>query len=113
LDTVNPQSAIGNPQSAIRDPQSEVRNPRSEIRNPESSLTDNERWQLEINAKSMIAAMVGWTVCSLFASVAFNWTFYYVLALAVAGREIVVSRRIAAAAAPTTAPAPRLVRASA
>ena len=26
--------------------------------------------------------MVGWTVCSLFASVAFNWTFYYVLALA-------------------------------
>ena len=53
----------------------------------------------------MTAAIVGWTICALFASVAFNWTFYYVLALAVAGREIVASRRQAAAeAAPTTAP---------
>ena len=61
----------------------------------------------------MIAAMVGWTICSLFASVAFNWTFYYVFALAVAGREIIASRRIAAEPAPTTVPAPRLVRATA
>lgn len=79
----------------------------------ESSLTDEERRLLEFNAKGMIAAMVGWTVCALFASVAFNWTFYYVLALAVAGREIVVSRRIAADAAPATVRAPRMVRASA
>jgi hypothetical protein len=41
----------------------------------------------------MIAGLVGWFVCAFFASVAFNWTFYYVLALAVAGREIVLSRR--------------------
>ena len=55
-------------------------------------LTQVERI-LEINAKSMIAGLVGWSVCAFFASVAFNWTFYYVLALAVAGREIVASRR--------------------
>ncbi len=82
-------------------------------RHSDSSLTDEERRLLEINAKGMIAAMVGWTVCSLFASVAFNWTFYYVLALAVAGREIVVSRRIAADAVPSAVRAPRMVRASA
>ena len=49
---------------------------------PELPLTDDERRTLDLNAKGMFAAMVGWTVCSLFASVAFNWTFYYVLALA-------------------------------
>ena len=43
--------------------------------------------------------MVGWFVCAFFASVAFNWTFYYVLALCVAGREVALSRRQAAAAA--------------
>jgi len=96
-----------------RQPQSAIRSPRSDIRDSDSSLTDEDRRLLEINAKGMIAAMVGWTVCSFFASVAFNWTFYYVLALAVAGREIVVSRRIAADAAPTTVRAPRMVRASA
>jgi hypothetical protein len=32
-------------------------------------------------------------VCSFFASRAFNWTFYYVFALAVAGREVVAARR--------------------
>ena len=32
----------------------------------------------------MVAALVGWFVCALFASVAFNWTFYYLLALAAA-----------------------------
>jgi O-antigen ligase len=56
------------------------------------AVTDQERAMLEQNARGMLAAMVGWTVCSLFASVAFNWTFYYVLALAVAGRDIARSR---------------------
>jgi hypothetical protein len=43
--------------------------------------------------------MVGWTVCAFFASVAFNWTFYYVLALTAAGRDIARSRRTTAVAA--------------
>ena len=69
-----------------------------------SALTDEERRTLDLNAKGMLAAMVGWTVCSLFASVAFNWTFYYVLALAVAGREMLAARRAAAKAAEAAAP---------
>ena len=56
----------------------------------------------------MIAGLVGWTVCAFFASVAFNWTFYYVLALAVAGREIMASRRTAQARETNTMRAPRL-----
>ena len=36
----------------------------------------------------LIAGLAGWFLCALFASVAYNWTFYYVLALLVAGREL-------------------------
>ena len=48
---------------------------------------------LTVNARAMLAAMIGWTVCATFASVAFNWTFYYVFALAVAGRDIARAHR--------------------
>jgi hypothetical protein len=77
------------------------------------ALTPDDRITLDTNAKGMIAALVGWTVCAFFASVAFNWTFYYVLALAVAGREIVASRRVEAEPATAelkTVPAARLMR---
>ena len=51
----------------------------------------------------MIASLVGWLVCSLFASVASSWTFYYLLALAATPREmlkpLVPSSRAARAAA--------------
>ena len=59
-------------------------------------FSDAERVILDQNAKGMLAALVGWTICSLFASVAFNWTFYYLLTLSVAGREVTLSRRAAA-----------------
>jgi O-antigen ligase len=78
------------------------RKPRSD--QPDLALTTNERRTLELNAHGMLAAIVGWTVCAFFASVAFNWTFYYVLALAVAGREVLASRRTAARAAVDAAP---------
>lgn len=79
---------------------------------PDLTLTADERRTLELNAKGMIAAIVGWSACALFASVAFNWTFYYVLALAVAGREVVAARRAAAKASvvPVVAPATRMIR---
>ncbi len=47
----------------------------------------------------MQAGLVGWLVCAMFASLAYNWTFYYVLALLVAAREL------AAHQAATPAPA--------
>ena len=40
----------------------------------------------------MTAGLVGWFTCALFASVAFNWTFYYLLALVVAARELARAR---------------------
>ena len=42
---------------------------------------------LSAHAAAMTAALAGWFVCALFASVAYNWTFYYLLALAAAPRE--------------------------
>jgi hypothetical protein len=80
---------------------------------PEDSLTDDERRILEINARAMLAGLVGWTICSLFASVAFNWTFYYVLALAVAGREIAAAGRPAMRREPIVGRTPGLARAHA
>jgi O-antigen ligase len=38
------------------------------------------------------AGLVGWFVCAMFASVAYNWTFYYLLALLVAARELARDR---------------------
>ena len=69
---------------------------------------------LDMNAKGMFAGMVGWFVCAFFASVAFNWTFYYVFALAVSGREILRARRVTAEEPETKrAAVARLVRATA
>jgi putative inorganic carbon (HCO3(-)) transporter len=90
-----------------------VSRPKSAVRIPHYNVSDEDRRLLEINAKGMIAAIVGWTVCSMFASVAFNWTFYYVFALAVAGRDILLTRRAAAEQpAPKSVRAPNFVRAT-
>lgn len=56
---------------------------------------------LDIHTAAMAASITGWFVCALFASVAYNWTFYYLLALAAAPRDILrdriaTSRRAAA-----------------
>jgi hypothetical protein len=40
----------------------------------------------------MSAALAGWFCCALFASVAYNWTFYYLLALATAPQGILEDR---------------------
>lgn len=70
--------------------------PRKKRRRPQPApppfVTEEERTILEVSARGTLAALVGWSVCAFFASVAFNWTFYYVLALAVAGREVTTAR---------------------
>jgi O-antigen ligase len=43
---------------------------------------------LDAHSAAMAASLAGWFVCAFFASVAYNWTFYYLLALAAAPREI-------------------------
>jgi len=60
---------------------------------PVTTLTLQDQKIIDINAKGMLAGLVGWMVCAFFASVAFNWTFYYVFALAVAGRDIARAHR--------------------
>jgi O-antigen ligase len=55
-------------------------------------LQDDDRHTLVAHTVAMTAGLVGWFVCALFASVAYNWTFYYLLALIVAGRELTRDR---------------------
>jgi O-antigen ligase len=72
-------------------------------------LSDEDATLLDAHSAAMIASLVGWFVCAQFASVAYNWTFYYLLALAATPREILrgmlPSPRAARAAA--RAPQPR------
>ncbi len=80
-----------------------IRGPTKRSPDATTTLTPQEQKIIDRNAKGMLAGLVGWMVCAFFASVAFNWTFYYVFGLAVAGREIARDRR--ATLEPATAPA--------
>ena len=57
-----------------------------------SALTRDEAQQFDAHSGAITAALAGWFVCALFASVAYNWTFYYLLALAISPREILTDR---------------------
>jgi O-antigen ligase len=61
-------------------------------------MSDDDRYIMRAHTVAMTAGFFGWFVCSLFASVAYNWTFYYLLALIVASREMVLARLRAARA---------------
>jgi O-antigen ligase len=78
---------------------------------PEDGLEAHERMFLETHASAMIACMTGWFVCAQFASVAFNWTFYYLLGLSVCAREVVRLRKAAYAKAKEVTPADVVVTA--
>ena len=66
---------------------------------PEDGLEPDERYFLQTHGAAMVACMTGWLVCSLFASVAFNWTLYYLLGLAATARDVVRARNRAYAKA--------------
>jgi putative inorganic carbon (hco3(-)) transporter len=61
-------------------------------------LSDDDRQMLHELSIGLSAAFIGWFVSAMFASVAYSWTFYYLLALSVAAREL-IHDRIAMAAA--------------
>src|SRR5436305_4113940 len=48
---------------------------------------DLANW-MDAHSAAMAASLAGWLVCAFFASVAYNWTFYYLLALAATPRDI-------------------------
>jgi O-antigen ligase len=66
---------------------------------PEDGLEPDERYYLQTHAAAMVACMTGWFVCALFASVAFNWTLYYLLGLSATARDVVRTRERAYAKA--------------
>jgi O-antigen ligase len=68
-----------------------------------SSLDPRDRRALYEQTVGMTAGLAGWFTCAMFASVAYNWTFYYLLALIVASRELVTERKRAEAAAEAVA----------
>jgi O-antigen ligase len=59
---------------------------------PVAVISDEERTWVTWYTAATAAALAGWFVCALFASVAYNWTFYYLLALAIAPREFLLQR---------------------
>jgi O-antigen ligase len=65
------------------------------------AMAPNEREALYEHAIAMGAASIGWFVCAMFASVAYSWIFYYLLALTVAARELILDRVRGGAAPPT------------
>ena len=74
-------------------------------------VSEDQRSYLDAHAGAMTAAFMGWFVCALFASVAYSWTFYYLLALAAAPREILQDRLARRTAKPAAAPQLAEVRA--
>jgi O-antigen ligase len=55
-------------------------------------LTPAQEDFFDAQSAAMAASLAGWFVCALFASVAYNWTFYYLLALAAAPRDVLLAR---------------------
>ncbi|MGE3512367.1 MAG: O-antigen ligase family protein, partial [Vicinamibacterales bacterium] len=62
----------------------------------------SERALLAEQSIAATAGLAGWLVCAMFASVAYNWTFYVLFALVVSARTLTVTRATEAlhAAAP-------------
>lgn len=56
-------------------------------------VTTEEAEFLEAHSAAMLASLCGWLVCAIFASVAYNWTLYYLLALAATPRDILRGRQ--------------------
>jgi O-antigen ligase len=61
-------------------------------------MNDSDREWLYGNSVGMTAGLVGWFACSMFASIAYNWTFYYLLGLIVAGCQLTRDRLAAGCA---------------
>jgi O-antigen ligase len=67
-------------------------------RRPESAVpadhafAPHERQWMQSHVAACVAAFGGWLVCAQFGSIGYYWTLYYVLALIVAGREILARR---------------------
>ena len=59
---------------------------------PPAVITPADAAFVEAHTAALSAAVAGWFFSAFFASVAYEWTFYYLLALAIAPREILSDR---------------------
>ncbi len=62
---------------------------------------------LRLHTTALVAGLTGWFVCSLFSSIAYNWTFYYLIGLAAVARDLtrpIAARVPVAPRAPAAAP---------
>ena len=80
---------------------------------PAAPLPAGEQEMLALHSVALSAAVAGWFVCALFASVAYHWTFYYLLALAVMPRDYLQARLSAGREARRSAAARTVVAAGA
>jgi O-antigen ligase len=62
-------------------------------------VSPEEATYIEVHTGTMMASLIGWFICAQFASVGYTWTFYYLLALTVAPRDILATRLARAAKA--------------
>jgi O-antigen ligase len=62
------------------------------------AIAKDEAVTFDAYAAAMTASLMGWLVCSMFSSVAYSWTFYYLLALAATPRDLLRARGPAHAA---------------
>ncbi len=66
--------------------------PRQRGSHPVSALPPENLSLFETHSAAAAASIVGWFVCAMFASVAYSWTFYYLLVLAAAPRDMLRAR---------------------
>lgn len=93
-----------------RPPRPWISAPQELARPPDADL-ERDRRSIYVHAGALLASCAGWVVCSQFAPVAYNWTFYYLLAFGVADRTLAGSFvRRAASDARGRASAPRRAR---
>jgi O-antigen ligase len=71
-------------------------------------ISAEEATLLDAHSAAMAASLAGFFVCAFFSSLAYGWTFYYLLALAAAPRDILRDRMPASARRRAAAPAPVL-----
>ena len=71
-------------------------------------LSSYDEALLDGHSAAMAASLVGFFVCGFFSSVAYGWTFYYLLALAAAPRDILRERLPSAVRRRTAQPMPAL-----
>jgi putative inorganic carbon (hco3(-)) transporter len=69
-------------------------------------LDPYEQEFLTTHAAAVTAALVGWFACAMFASVAYHWIFYYVLAMATTPRDYLLARAAAQRLTSRSAAAP-------